>query len=241
MSNELQSMKYLSPEYLGQVQAGLGESAGVNGNSVGGDANIGATLPVAALAEPADQPAFGVWTGTLEVVSWFITIMGGYGVLSSLWGIWSLAYLQTNLEYVTSMAQRAPALKGTQLALEGQLEFQSLLMVCIIFKLIVSIGFVAGSNMLKRGVENANMFIVMVCSMAILYGLTSTVVGIVSMPDMSRLPQMNAELASAAASIAIVFSAVGFLFKAAIHGGLIGYMLTRNCKLLFGPKQLLTA
>lgn len=234
-------MKYLSPEYLGQVQAELGVTPEVDGcgAEAAGDQNA---VPVAAQVEVRhDQAGIGVWTGTLEVFSWCIAVIGSWGVLSSLWGIWSLAYLESNLEKLRLMTAQMPELKEMVLMAQAQLEFQSLMMVCIIFKLIVSIGFIFGSKMLKRQSENANMFVVMVCSMAILYGLTSTIVECISLPDLSRMSQFTPEIASAATTMAVVGSAFGFLFRAAFYGGMITFMMMRNQRRLFAPKQATVA
>ena len=233
-------MKYLSPEYLGEMQA-LGElptEEVVSAEVV--EATEGTTeayaIPVAApaIADPSGQ--VGVWTGTMAIFTWVVAIIGGYGVMSSLWGMWGLVYLESNVESISKLAARIPALKTSQLALEAQLQNIGLMWVSMVFKLIVSIGFVAGSKMLNKRVENANMFVVMVCGMAILYGVVAAVIGFMAMPDMSLMPKMNAQAASLATNIAMVFVAVGVLMKAGFYGGIMAYMCSKNSRLLYAPR-----
>lgn len=145
--------------------------------------------------------------------------------------------LETSIESISQMATRMPQLEGTVLALEAQLENRALIMITMILRLLVSVGFLVGSSMLKGRKVNANVFVAMVCAMAIFYNVASLVVGFLALPDMSNMSGMTPEAAQIATTVGLVVAAFIIFIKAGIHGSIMAYMFNKNSKALFAPKS----
>lgn len=228
MSDQLQSFKYFD-QLPGSEQAPV--VSPVSASPAEATSPYASPNPVATNVTVDSDQSQGVWTGTMSVISGFISFAGGLGVIQEGWSIWSLFKMEENIQAIEQLSQRMPQLKDSVALMQGQLANWNLLMVMSVFSFIVSVGFLVSSYMYSKRRENGHMMMAGFCGLAILLNLVAIYVSYITFSDMPILQANNGvAIATAAASVVVGF-------KIMIYLGIMIHSFNKNAKAIFTQTQ----
>ncbi len=208
MSIELESVKYFPAEFLETPDGAPSTAAQMN-------------MPT--------------WTGMLTVIVWFCGVMGTIGVLGGLYQVYSVYSIAASAELIDHYYTGEEAL-AAQASIESQLNYLPLLYLVAGMRIVIGALFLGAVAAINTGKEQANVFLGLVCVGAILYNLTIMLATYLTLPSFESYG-MDASMASAATMMIMFIAGIALTIKLVLHGGIIAYMLNRNCTELFGPKE----
>ena len=223
---ELESMKYFTPEMLGEKpeeQQNPYASTPDTGNS---DPGRLATAAELGLAE---------WSIGLTIMVWMFSIFGGWAILGSIISMIKIATLESSLAYYQKLDSVAD-MRYYVAFTEFQIKNCMWLYLVQFVRLGLGVAFLAAATLLKQKKEDANRFAAMVCIAGVFYGLVSMLVGWIMLPDPTLIVGVPTEIVEGLNLIAVAFLVAGFFINMIFYGGIMAYLLNKNNRRLFGRR-----
>lgn len=223
---ELESMKYFTPEMLGEspeTSTALPEG--------------GSPIPPRDPEKLATAADLGIaeWTMGLTIVVWMFTIFGGWAILGSIVSMISLATLESTLAYYQKLGSIGDTQYHVALT-EYKIENCLWLYLVEFTRFGLGVVFLAAAAVLKSKKEDANRFAAMACIGGVFYGLVSMMVAFMMLPDASIVPGVDSEVVDAINLLSTGFLVAGFFVNMVFYGGLMAFLLNKNNRRLFGKR-----
>lgn len=217
---ELESMKYFSAEYL-EADSTLNQPAQES-------------VPVKLAS--ANEAGIGEWTVGLTIVTVFFSIAGVWGVFGGLYDL----FCAVNLEMTLATYEKFSGITDLSMHIEviqNQIDNRWLLFVVGGLRVLVGASFLVAAGMLKSCKEDANRIAALACVGSVFYCMMLTASSWFFMPDMSTMQGMTEEALAVANTVAAVVVVLPFIFAMVFYGGLIAYLMNKNNRRFFGPRE----
>lgn len=221
--SQLESMKYMSPEMLGQPA----ESAPAT--KAPAPVNAGSHR----LATASDL-GMAQWTIALTVVMCFMTLIGAWGAIGGVIELIGLMTIESNVELMKKLGSYGADTQFAMAVYEAQIDNRLFLYLVAGIRILIGVSFLWAVAMMKSKQTDANRFAALVCVGAFFYNMLVMLGAYLCVP--SELPGLPPEAVSAMTAGVVIFAVVGLGFKLAMYGGLLAFLMNKNNRALFAPR-----